>query len=92
VKIQLSFGTASTYTFEIGQEVQIGDTVLTPAPYWDATGGPRRAKVVALESAYVGPLARAWLAPPQERSAAGNGVDQALVDEEPDRAADGVDR
>jgi hypothetical protein len=70
VKIQVSFGTASTYTFEIDQEVRVGDTVLTPAPYWDTTSGPREAKVIALESAYIGPLARAWLPPAQERTSA----------------------
>ncbi len=89
MKIQVSFGTGSTYTYEIDSGVQIGDTVLTPAPFWDAMSGPRRAKVVALESGYAGPLARAWL-PPQERATAGDGVDQALLDQQRDGAADGA--
>lgn len=57
--VQVSFGGYTTYTYQwTGKEpVQIGDTVLVPAAYWqDRNAPPQKGQVVALGSDYTGPV------------------------------------
>lgn len=87
IKVMLS---GRTYTYRIDAEVAAGDEVMVPPPFWDPHGPPQRAPVAEVGSDYDGPLVSAWLPPAQERAPAGNGVDQALLDQQRDGAADGA--
>jgi hypothetical protein len=62
MKIQATPGRSSRpYTYEIDADVQEGDTIMVPPPFWDPRGPAVEATVVALESDYDGPLTLAWL-------------------------------
>ena len=60
MKIQVDAG-RRVLTYEVTEPVEVGDTVMIPAPFWAPRDPPREATVTALGSDYDGPLVRAWV-------------------------------